>query len=153
MGLAKSHRAAALALVILAGCASEPQDPATVPEPTTREGLTDSVLDLFAVFEDPNVTLEVNRYIWTATIEVLGFMPLTSADPFSGLLIFDYGTPPGGRTAYRATVHVKDPSLDARSLNLALVTRSGSAAPDTVRAVEDAILTRARQLRVAEDAL
>ncbi|MEO0664286.1 MAG: DUF3576 domain-containing protein, partial [Pseudomonadota bacterium] len=57
------------------------------------------------------------------------------------------GTPPGGSRAYRATVLVNDPALDARSLKVSLVTSSGPASPATVRAVEDAILTRARQLR------
>ncbi|NDH88966.1 MAG: DUF3576 domain-containing protein, partial [Actinobacteria bacterium] len=53
----------------------------------------------------------------------------------------------GGGRAYRATIYITDPALDARSLNLALLTRSGPVDPATVRAVEDAILTRARQLR------
>lgn len=113
----------------------------------------DTLLGVFTNYDDPNVTLEVNRYIWSATLEVLSFMPVEAADPFSGVIVFGYGTPPGGGTSYRATVHVKDPALDARSLNLALANRSGPAAPDTVRAVENAILTRARQLRVAENKL
>ena len=62
-----------------------------------------------------------------------------------------YGTPPGGGTAYRATIYVSDPALDGRSLNVALATRSGPVAASTVRAVEDAILTRARQLRASDD--
>ncbi|MEM9972096.1 MAG: DUF3576 domain-containing protein, partial [Pseudomonadota bacterium] len=52
--------------------------------------------------------------------------------------------------AYRATILVRDPALDARSLNLALATRGGPASPETARAVEDAILARARQLRQAD---
>jgi hypothetical protein len=45
---------------------------------------------------------------------------------------------------------VTDPALEARSLNLSLVTRSGAVDADTVRAVEDAILARARQLRARD---
>ena len=49
------------------------------------------------------------------------------------------------------TVKISDPALDARSLRLALEGPGGSTvAPDTVRAVEDAILTRARQLRIRD---
>ena len=56
--------------------------------------------------------------------------------------------PPGGGRAYRATVYVRDPALDARSLKVAMQTQGGGAgSPETVRQVEDAILTRARQLR------
>jgi hypothetical protein len=104
--------------------------------------------DLFGGGADANTTLEVNRYIWAASLEVLNFLPIESVDPFSGVIVTGYGTPPGGGRAYRATVLVQDPALDARSLKLALQTRGGGAVdPATVRAVEDAILTRARQLR------
>jgi len=58
------------------------------------------------------------------------------------------GRPPGGGSAYRATILISDPALDARSLNVALQTRNGPVSTGTQRAVEDAILTRARQLRV-----
>ncbi|MEM6637001.1 MAG: DUF3576 domain-containing protein [Pseudomonadota bacterium] len=109
-----------------------------------------SFFDLFQTQLDPNVTLEVNKYIWNASLEILNFLPVEQADPFSGVLVTGFGTPPGGSTAYRATIFVRDPALDARSLSLSMRTRSGPVDPDTLRAVEDAILTRARQLRVQE---
>lgn len=112
-----------------------------------------SIFDLFGNRDDPNVTVEVNKYIWNAALDVLSFLPIEAADPFSGVIVTGYGTPPGGGRAYRATIYVQDPALDARSLNIALVTRSGPASPETVRAVEDAILTRARQLRVRDSKL
>ncbi|MEO1796110.1 MAG: DUF3576 domain-containing protein [Pseudomonadota bacterium] len=92
-------------------------------------------------------TVAVNRYIWNASLEVLSFLPIQTVDPFTGVIVTGFGTPPGGSRAYRATVLVNDPALDARSLKVSLVTSSGPASPATVRAVEDAILTRARQLR------
>lgn len=95
-------------------------------------------------------TVNVNRYIWAATLDVLNFLPVQSVDPFTGVIITGYGTPPGGGRAYRATVHVRDPSLDARSLNVSLQARNGSVSPATVRAVEDAILARARQMRIRD---
>jgi len=95
-------------------------------------------------------TVSVNRYIWKASLEVLDFLPIQSVDPFTGVIVTGFGTPPGGGRAYRATILVDDPALEARSLNVALQTRSGTASPATVRAVEDAILTRARQLRVSD---
>lgn len=91
--------------------------------------------------------VKVNRYIWQASLEILDFMPIESIDPFSGIIVMGYGTPPGGRTAYRATVHVSEPALDARSLRVALATRSSPATAETMRALEDAILSRARQIR------
>jgi len=95
----------------------------------------------------------VNRYLWAASLDVLNFLPIQSVDPFTGVISTGYGTPPGGNRAYRATVYITDPALDARSLNVALQSRSGPVATETQRAVEDAILSRARQLRVADGAL
>ena len=92
-------------------------------------------------------TVAVNRFLWNASLDVLSFLPIQTVDPFTGVIVTGFGTPPGGSRAYRATILVTDPALDARSLKVSLVTRSGPAAPATVRAVEDAILTRARQLR------
>ena len=98
--------------------------------------------------------VQVNRYIWAASLDVLNFLPVQSVDPFTGVILTGYGTPPGGNQAYRATVHVRDPALEARSLSLALQTRNGrSVSPETLRAVEDAILSRARQMRIADKKL
>jgi len=92
--------------------------------------------------------VQVNRYLWSASLDVLSFLPVQSVDPFTGVIVTGYGTPPGGGRAYRATVHISDPALDARSLKVALQTQGGRpVAAGTARAVEDAILTRARQLR------
>ncbi len=112
-----------------------------------------SIWDLFSNNADPNVTVEVNTYLWQASLEVLNFLPIQSVDPFSGVIVTGFGTPPGGGRAYRATIYVQDPALDARSLKVALVSQGGPVDAATVRAVEDAILTRARQLRIADGKL
>ena len=113
-------------------------------------GSTASIWDLFGNRQTPNTQVNVNRYIWVAALEVLDFLPVETVDPFSGVFTTGFGTPPGGGRPYRATVHVTDAALDARSLNLALITRAGPASPDTVRAVENAILNRARQIRIRD---
>ncbi|TNY34385.1 DUF3576 domain-containing protein [Pelagovum pacificum] len=95
-------------------------------------------------------TVAVNRYLWNASLDVLSFLPIQTIDPFTGVIVTGYGTPPGGGTAYRATIYVSDPALDARALNVAIATRGGPVAAETQRAVEDAILSRARQLRIAD---
>jgi len=110
----------------------------------------ETIWDLFGNADDPNVTVEVNRYLWNASLEILDFMPVEAADPFSGIIQFGYGTPPGGSRAYRATVYVQDPALEARSLRVAVESRGGSVGRETARQIEDAILTRARQLRIRD---
>jgi hypothetical protein len=109
-----------------------------------------SIFDLFNR-PDSEAVVQVNRYLWRASLDVLSFLPVQTVDPFTGVIVTGYGTPPGGGRSYRATVLINDPALDARSLNVALQTNGGAAAsPATVRAVEDAILSRARQLRIAD---
>jgi hypothetical protein len=113
-----------------------------------------TIWDLFSNADDPNTTVEVNKYLWVAALDVLNFLPIESVDPFTGVIVTGYGTPPGSGRAYRATIYVQDPALDARSLRVALQSRGGGAvAPDVQRAVEDAILTRARQLRIQDSNL
>lgn len=112
------------------------------------------IWDLLTNQTDPNVTVKVNKYIWNASLDVLNFLPVQSVDPFTGVIVTGYGTPPGGGRSYRATIYVQDPALDARSLKLSLQGAGGGAvAPETVSAVEDAILNRARQLRIADAGL
>lgn len=119
-----------------------------------REGNTGTTLgEALRARRNEERIVAVNRYIWFATLEVLDFMPIQSIDPYTGVIVMGYGTPPGGGTAYRATVLISDPALDARSLNVALQTRGGTASASAVRAVEDAILTRARQMRVNDSRL
>ena len=107
------------------------------------------ISNLFRKQDNDNV-IAVNKYIWTAAIEVLDFLPIQTIDPFTGVIVTGFGTPPNGSRAYRATVLIDDPALDARSLTVALQTRGGAAPAATTRAVEDAILSRARQLRIQD---
>ena len=121
------------------------ETPAVQPE--TKE---EKIWDLFKDTKPEQVT-KVNQYIWRAALDVLDFLPLQTVDPFSGVIVTGYGKPPGGNRAYRATIFVSDPALDARSLKLSLQTKRGPVNLSTQRAIEDAILTRARQIRKAAD--
>ena len=126
--------------------------PHSNPDTAAAVQAKSSIWDVFG----PNTTeqtVKVNRYLWAASLDVLDFLPVQSVDPFTGVIVTGYGTPPGGGQAYRATVHIKDPALEARSLNVALQTRNGPASAATARAIEDAILARARQLRVGDGKL
>ncbi|WP_135501032.1 DUF3576 domain-containing protein [Roseovarius aestuariivivens] len=115
--------------------------------PNRTATYTNNGTSLFDAFRGGGSGIKVNRFLWTASLEVLDFLPVQNADPFTGVITTGYGTPPGGGRAYRATVLISDPALDARSLNVAVQTRGGPVAAGTQRAIEDAILTRARQLR------
>ena len=107
--------------------------------------------------DDSNINVKVSKYLWAASLETLNFLPVEAADPFTGVIVMGWGRAPGSNQQYKATVFIKDPALEARSLTLSLVRRTGAgsapASAELVRQVEDAILTRARQLRVADSKL
>ncbi|MGP9803233.1 DUF3576 domain-containing protein [Paracoccus sp. NSM] len=128
---------------------------AALNEPDMRPAVRGTrIQDVFGLSEDVNATIGVNKYLWNASLEVLNFLPVQTVDPFTGVIQTGFGTPPGGGRAYRATIQISDPALDARSLRLSLQGQGGAAVePGTVRAVEDAILTRARQLRLRDGRL
>jgi len=133
------------------GGSTAPQQQAAAPK---QEG--GKIWDLFKS-DSANNTVNVSKYLWSASLETLNFLPVEAADPFTGVIVMGWGRAPGSNQQYKATVFIKDPALEARSLTLSLVRRSGSgsvpASAETVRQIEDAILTRARQLRVADSKL
>ncbi|MCX8226002.1 MAG: DUF3576 domain-containing protein [Sulfitobacter sp.] len=109
---------------------------------------------IWSIFNRKNsdTSVSVNKYLWSASLEVLNFLPIQTIDPYTGVIVTGYGTPPGSGQSYRATVLIDDPALDARSLNVALQTRGGRTVNKaTSRAVEDAILSRAREMRIADN--
>ena len=141
---------------ILVACSSggsNSDDTAIKPTALASEGDSRSTIWDVTNRDLKTTPVKVNRYIWQASLEVLDFMPIETIDPFSGVIVMGYGMPPGGKTKYEATVLVTEPALDARTLRVSLRTPSGPADPETMRALEDAILSRARQLREADTQL
>lgn len=100
----------------------------------------------------------VSKYLWQASLDTLSFMPLASADPFGGLILTDWYQDPKSPTE-RLKVNVRILSADLRGDGLSLsVFRQKQVGgqwvdqvvdPKTTRELEDAILTRARQLRIS----
>ncbi len=101
----------------------------------------------------------VNTYLWTATLQTLSFMPLASADPFGGVVITDwYVNPEKPDERFKATVYILDTRLRADGLNVSVFKQVKGPTGDWVNAptagqtdvdIENAILTRARQLRLS----
>ena len=149
----KSVCAILAGVALLAGCAKNENvkvDDSTQGVTTGKKsrGPSEKGTRLLDAFRGGKGDVKVNRFLWTATLDVLDFLPVQAADPFTGVISTGYGNPPGGGAAYRATILISDPALDARSLNVALQSKRGPVSTETQRAVEDAILTRARQLRI-----
>jgi hypothetical protein len=101
----------------------------------------------------------VNAYLWRGALETINFMPLASADPFGGLIITDWYQPASAPDE-RLKVHVLilDRSLRADGVKVSVFRqlRDGRGEwveepvdPRTVAELEDKILTKARELRIA----
>jgi hypothetical protein len=120
-------------------------------EQTNKKGivLIDDNGKLGDLFKSENNEIgSVNRYLWQASIEVLSFLPINSADPFSGIIVFGKGKAPGSSQSYDATIYISDPALDARSLDVTVRSSNGTVSSAAKREIESAILSRARQLRL-----
>jgi hypothetical protein len=100
--------------------------------------------------------IQVNAYLWRATLDTLSFMPLVSADPFGGVIITDWYSPPatpGER--FKANAYILSQQMSANAIQVSLfhqVQQNGqwvdaAVDPDTVSGLEDRILARAADLR------
>jgi hypothetical protein len=104
-------------------------------------------------------SIGVNGYLWRATLDTLSFMPLSSADPYGGVIITDwYTNPEKPDERFKCTVYILDSRLRADGLNVAVFKQNrdaqgawidAPAAGQTETDIENAILTRARQLRLS----
>ncbi len=104
--------------------------------------------------------LPVNKYLWRASLDTLSFLPVASIDTFSGVIATDWGAAPGAvNERVRVTTYVRDAELSASALDVSVfretlspagVWQSAAVDPSTAERLEDAILTRARQLRIED---
>lgn len=101
--------------------------------------------------------LGVNAFLWRATLDTLSFMPLVSADPFGGVIITDWYSPPqAAGERFKATAYVLGRQLRSDGVRVQLfrqVQQNGQwldvpAAGSTNSEMEDRVLARARELRV-----
>ena len=139
-----------LCALLLTACGSDSSN--DMPDTTTGATAISS--------ESGRVTLGVNSYLWHATLDTLSFMPLASADPFGGVIITDwYSAPEDPNERMKVTIYILDRRLRADGLKISVFRQTHSADgwvdaqvnPDTAIKLEDAILTRARELRLASE--
>ena len=101
----------------------------------------------------------VNSYLWRASLDTISFMPLQEVDPFGGVIITDwYANPELPSERFKITVYILDTRLRADALSVRVFRQeqqdNGGWIDATVNAetaveIENAILTRARQLRIS----
>ncbi|WP_427453272.1 DUF3576 domain-containing protein [Litorimonas sp. WD9-15] len=100
----------------------------------------------------------VNSYLWRASLETLNFMPLEQVDPFGGVIVTDwYANAQVPNERFKANVYILDTNLRADALKATIFKQNrtvngwedANVDADTARQIENAILTRARQLYIA----
>jgi hypothetical protein len=103
-------------------------------------------------------SIGVNPFLWRASLETIDFMPLTQTDPLGGVIITDWYAPPETPDErFKLNVYVLDQSLRADGVKVSVFRQTRADGgwtdeavdPKTARTIEDNILTRARELRVA----
>lgn len=98
----------------------------------------------------------VNAFLWRGALDTLSFLPLTSADPFGGVIITDWYSPadaPGER--FKATAYILGRELRSDGIRVSVfrqVNQGGRWVDAPVSSVvqadiENKVLDRARKLR------
>jgi hypothetical protein len=154
-----------LGALALSGCGSTQPTQAVVYNPETANlpgAMAQPGAPLFSFGKGANSggsatsQIQVNAYLWRATLSTLSFMPLVSADPFGGVIITDWYTPPatpGER--FKVNAYILSKELTASAIQVSVfhqVQQDGQwvdspADPSTASGLEDRILAQAADLQ------
>ena len=105
-----------------------------------------------------NTNIQVNAYLWRATLDTLSFMPLVSADPFGGVIITDWYSPPSAPdTRFKANAYILSKTLTADAIQVSVFQQNlqggqwvdTPADPSIATGLEDRILAHAADLQAA----
>jgi hypothetical protein len=98
----------------------------------------------------------VNAFLWRGALDTIAFMPVASADPFGGVIITDWYTPPGtSGERFKATIYILSRDLRSDGVRVNIyrqVLQNGQwidapVADSTVGDIENKVLARARHMR------
>ena len=152
--------------VIAAACSSDEDGPKTTQaEPISATGSQESKNGgLFeAMFGSKSggqnsSAVSVNGYLWRASLDTISFLPVNTADPFGGIIITEWYTPPEApNERFKVNIYILDKALRADGLRVTVFRQRRASDNQWVEArvnqktstdLENAILKRARQMRV-----
>jgi hypothetical protein len=101
----------------------------------------------------------VNSFLWRASLDTISFMPVASADPFGGVILTEwYENPKTPGERFKLSVYILDKQLRADGVRVAAFKqvqgkggwKDSAVGSDMATNIENTILTRARELRVAQ---
>ncbi len=105
----------------------------------------------------PAAPIQVNAYLWRATLDTLSFMPMASADPFGGVIITDWYTPPNTpNERFKVNAYILGRQLTANAIQVSVFHQEQSPTgwaevpsdPAVASGLVDRILARAADLQV-----
>ena len=168
-------RSVLLVLLLLTTACAGVEKEAKYPTGMDRDGLDgdDIYSEKESIFGEDGLTLfdsskkdaastdaiTVNSYLWRASLDTVSFMPLANVDPFGGVILTDwYTNPDKTNERYKLNVFVIGSQLRSDAIRVSAFQQKKvkgnwkdmEVDPTIATKIEDAILTRARQLRVAE---
>ena len=153
-----------LCFFVLFGCAVKEYSPTQESEIKPWEEGSAFGGDGITLFSSQSETAErtsslgtntVNSFLWHASLTTLSFLPITSADPFGGLIITDwYAAPEVPNERFKLNVYILSPYLRADGLKISVFRQikesdqwnDAPVSPDTAIQLENLILTQARHL-------
>ena len=167
------HRFALLlfpALIAISACSSVETDSKNYPmdnEDSRRAKngkiFGDEGLNLFGGGKEDDKKgsgLGVNSFLWRASLDTLSFMPITQADPFGGVILTDWYEDAGAKgERFKVNVTILDDRLRSDGIRVSVFKqkldetntwRDMEVSKQTNTDLENAILTRARQLRIKQ---
>jgi hypothetical protein len=107
--------------------------------------------------KEQSTGIGVNAYLWRATLDTMSVWPITSADPFGGVVITDWYAPPNASNErFKMNIYILDRSLRADGVRVSVfkqIMKKKKGWVDVVVSksvatqLENAILQRARQFR------
>jgi len=156
--------ALAAGLLALAACNRKPVEPVQAEydprDPNRPTVFGPGGIDIFGGKkreDDGGGGIGVNSFLWRASLDTLAFMPITSADAHGGVILTDWYTfadSPNER--FKLNVYILGRALRADGVRVSSFRqardpsgtwRDAAVPKETAIKIEEAILTRARQLR------
>ena len=100
----------------------------------------------------------VNAFLWRASLDTIAFLPLASADPFGGVIITDWYSPPETpNERFKVNVYILGRVLRADGLKVSVFRQQSDSSgrwndvavgPEVAVEFENAVLSQARELRL-----
>jgi len=107
-----------------------------------------------------SIGMPINPYLWKGSLETIGFMPLSSADPFGGIIITDWYSD-GQTINERCKINIFIKGLELKTSNLRVNTFCQSfennrwidlpTSASQSAQLENAILNKAKRIKLAKN--